>query len=168
VEAITRALSVTVVGLIAFTVVRVLNAVGLLDDTFAALIQLLLIPVRLVGVLLAAIRHLVTGDPAPSPTSSGGLGVPALPVVGSLVVAGLVVFRRPILAKLRRRWLGRRPRAVPARPSPAPAPAPAPASVVVAVPAPAPPVPEGAARVASWDTAAAAARYRAWLSEVSR
>jgi hypothetical protein len=155
-----RVLGLVVIGLLVVVVARLLAAVGLLDDTLAAGIQLLLIPVRLVGVLLVAVRGIATDTPAPSPASSGGLGVPVLPVVGSLIVAGLFVFRRPILAGLRRhRRLGRRPRAVPARPSPAPV------VVPVAVPAP---LPEGVARVASWDTAAAAARYRAWLSEVGR
>jgi hypothetical protein len=160
VDAAVRALGVVVVGLVVLVVARLLAGVGLLDDALAAAIQLLLIPVKLVGVLLAAVRSLATGDPAPSPTAGGGLDVPVLTVVGPLVLAGLFVFRRPILAALGRRRRSRRLR-VPAPPVPTPAPVP------VAVPAPPPVAPEGVARVAGWEreVPAATVRYLEWLRE---
>jgi hypothetical protein len=157
-EHIFRALTLVIVGLVVVVAARLLAGLGLLDETLAAGIQLLLIPVKLVGALLGAAKNLdpAGGDPTPAVTRGGG---PNPAVVGLLVAVGLALatarwWARPVLAMTRRR-----PRPVPTRPVTVPTP------VVVPVPAP---LPEGSARVASWDTAAAAARYRAWLSEVGR
>jgi hypothetical protein len=174
VEAVARVLSVTVVGLIAFTVVRVLNAVGQLDAAVGALIQILLIPVRLVGVFVGVARSATAGgltESGAAPSSSGGLSRPSLLVVALLILAGLAFGAwktRPVLAWLRRRRALRnlRPALEPAPPVLAPVVVEAPAAPVV----PAPVAPEGVARVAGWEreTPAATVRYLEWLRKATR